>query len=1269
MFAPSVVVTVLCLYIGLLFIVALWVERGSPLSRRLAHSPAVYSLSLAVYCTSWTFYGSVGKAAGSGLMFLAIYLGPTIAIGTWWFVLRKLVRVKSSQRITSIADFISARYGKSRAIAALAACIALIGITPYIALQLKAIISTFTILTIAGHSASWIESNVGPLVVGLMALFTIMFGVRRLDPTERHEGMVTALALECLVKLAAFLAAGVFVTYILYDGFGDIFNRLSQSTYSGLFAGADNDASTYLTWGSLLLLSMSAILFLPRQFHVAVVENSNENHIKTAIWLFPLYMLLINIFVMPIAAGGLLQGLPLQKADTFVLGLPLDSGHPILAMFVFLGGFSAATGMIIVSSMTMSTMAVNHLLIPVIESHRSLAFMKRHLLKARWASVVGILLTGYAFERVIGKSYTLVNIGIISFAAVLQFAPAMIGGLFWRRGSRAGAFAGMSAGFIIWFYTLLLPSFARSGWISSAFLDNGPLGIAFLRPEQLFGITVFSPLANTVFWTIIVNTGLYCAGSLWFASGKEDQRISDLFVDALSDAGRTISGISCRAHIELEGKVQIIRDLFHEYFSDTETEQMLARCLKESGITDRTIVSIADLASFNNEAEQILAGSTGAATAHHAMKQTDIFTPEEAEELAGVYGGILAELKISPEELRERINYYQERENLLSRHSHELEHQVSERTHELRAANDIGKAITSILNPHELMQKVVALICRHFDLAYAAIYINDEEGRYAELKAEAGQPESNENSIRLGDGPVGTTIETGLPHCTDGDDCECRAANKDMEGYICSRLIIPLRASGENIGALNIRRKESGQFHRDLVTVLHTLSDQIAISLVNTRLYRKLEQELIEKTRAQASLAESEDFFRSVTETAKEAIISADDKGMIIYWNRGAENLFGHTAGEIIGQPITALIDEQYRDMHDRGFRNFMSGGSEKITGETVEIEGRRKDKSSFPIELSLASWHKQGRKYITAIIRDITERRENEARIKQSQATILQQEKMASIGQLAAGVAHEINNPTGFVTSNLGTLNTYVNKLTDYMSLQARAIKDASNGSITEDLEQERKKLKIDYVLDDIHDLVNESLDGTERIAKIVRNLKSFARVDESDHKEADINECIESTLNIVWNELKYKAEIKKELGDIPFIKCYPQQLNQVFMNILVNASHAIEDKGEISIRTCQEGKSIKIAISDTGSGIPEDKLPRIFEPFFTTKPVGKGTGLGLSITYDIIKKHNGDLKVDSQVGLGTTFTIILPVVADTQNTSRYPEATDTQPPLSSLT
>jgi len=264
---------------------------------------------------------------------------------------------------------------------------------------------------------------------------------------------------------------------------------------------------------------------------------------------------------------------------------------------------------------------------------------------------------------------------------------------------------------------------------------------------------------------------------------------------------------------------------------------------------------------------------------------------------------------------------------------------------------------------------------------------------------------------------------------------------------------------------------------------------------------------------------------------------------------------------------------------------------------------------------------------------------------LQASQAQVLQSEKMASIGQLAAGVAHEINNPIGFISSNLGTLGKYLERLSGFMTSQTRIIEHAASPEARQELAAFRRELKIDRIVPDIDKLIGESLDGANRVRKIVKDLNTFSRVDKGNSEVADLVECLESAVTIVWNELKYKVTLNRNYGTIPPLNCYPQQLNQVFMNLLVNAGHSIESQGLITITTWSDNKTANVSIADNGCGIDPEHLNRIFEPFFTTKEVGKGTGLGLSISYDIIKKHHGDITVESMVGAGTTFTVRLPL------------------------
>lgn len=380
--APALVVTT---YLGILVGVAIWAERQEARGRRVAGNALVYSLSLGVYATTWTFYGSVGFAARTGLLFLSVYLGPTLTAVVWWWVLRKLVRLKNAHRITSLPDFLALRYEKSQALALLATGVLVAGLIPYVALQLKTMVATLGLVAGGGAALSYPESGrtLGPPLVGLMLLFTIAFGLRRVRPTERHPGLVVALAVECVVKLVAFLAVGAFVTWGLFHGFRDVFRAASEPWLpTPALLGSHGVGE----WLAHLFLSAFAALLLPRQFHVAVVENSHESHIRTAMWFFPAYLLAINVFVLPLALAGLALSGSAEGADTFVLTLPLAADQHALSWLVFLGGFSAGSGMVIVEATALATMISNHAVIPAAQAFRPLRRLRRKVLPVRWAA-------------------------------------------------------------------------------------------------------------------------------------------------------------------------------------------------------------------------------------------------------------------------------------------------------------------------------------------------------------------------------------------------------------------------------------------------------------------------------------------------------------------------------------------------------------------------------------------------------------------------------------------------------------------------------------------------------------------------------------------------------------------------------------------------------------------------------------------------------------------------------------------------------------------
>ena len=635
--SPIIVATSL-FYLAMLFAIAFYADRRAGAGASMIDSPTIYSLSLAVYATSWTFYGSVGRAVNSGISFLTIYLGPTLAVLLWWTVLRKIIRISKANHITSLADFIASRYGKSALLGALVTFIAVIGVVPYIALQLKAVSVSFNVLTQYPDSMAergesvplWSDTTL--YIALLLATFTILFGTRRLDASEHHEGMVAAIAFESLIKLVAFLAVGLYVTFVMYDGFADLFGRANAvpelQRLLTLDSG-DGGSTGFGSWLSLMLLSTLSVLMLPRQFQIAVVENVNESHLEKAIWLFPLYLLLINIFVLPIAFAGVLHfpgGVP--PADMFVLALPLRDQQRGLALLVFVGGLSAATGMIIVETIALSTMVSNGLVMPLLLRVFSLDLagrsdLSRMILNIRRATIVLLVLLGYGYFRLAGEAPALVSIGLISFAAVAQFAPSLLGGIFWRTGNLRGAAAGLSAGFVLWMYTLLLPSFAASGWLPAAFLQEGPFGIEWLRPHQLFGLGGLDEISHSLFWSMLANIGAYVGVSLMSSQDEVERTQALMFVEP--DA-RVLRSRLWRGSASGDA----LNDLLSRFMGEDGAAEAFARFHRSQPLPG---ASDADLVHF---AEMELAGAIGNASARAAVAAVIDEEPLNRDEVMAV---------------------------------------------------------------------------------------------------------------------------------------------------------------------------------------------------------------------------------------------------------------------------------------------------------------------------------------------------------------------------------------------------------------------------------------------------------------------------------------------------------------------------------------------------------------------------------------------------------------------------------------------------------
>jgi Na+/proline symporter/nitrogen-specific signal transduction histidine kinase len=663
-------------YLGLLFAIAYYGDKRADQQRSIISNPYIYALSLAVYCTAWTFYGSVGMATGSGIGFLPIYIGPTLMATLGWLVLRKIIRISKIHHITSIADWIASRYGKSMALGVLATIIAVLGVVPYISLQLKAISNSLMILrgypsiaSPAHLTASPFFADMAFYITIVLAVFAILFGTRHLDATERHEGLVAAIAFESIVKLAAFIAVGVFVTYTVFDGFGDIAARAADSkTLRQLFVMDPAQGHlSYTDWSTYLFISMMAVVFLPRQFQVAVVENVNEKHLHQAIWFFPLYLLAINVFVLPIAFGGALHFSGQEvDPDFFALALPMAFQKETLALLVFIGGTSAATGMVIVETVAMSTMICNELAIPVLlrlpfKRQAPRGDMSRLILRVRRAAIVLILLLGYTYFRYVGEFYTLVSIGLTSFSAIAQFAPAIIGGLFWKEGTRAGAISGLAAGFIVWSYTLIVPALCHTGILPLALITAGPFGLDWLNPHHLFGLHGFNQISHAVFWSMLINLAMYVGVSLFTVPTAMEHTQASLFVDVFKFSERGDDS----AYRRITAMIPDLRSLLAGVLGTERAEMVISGYARQHQIDLKGELK-AD-PGLVSHAEKVLGGVIGSVSAHVMVASVVKEEPLGVQEVMEIL-----------DETRQAIAYGKELERV---------------TTELQAANEKLKAL------------------------------------------------------------------------------------------------------------------------------------------------------------------------------------------------------------------------------------------------------------------------------------------------------------------------------------------------------------------------------------------------------------------------------------------------------------------------------------------------------------------------------------------------------------------------------------------------
>lgn len=694
-------------YVTLLFGVAFMADRAA--LRRgpgFLRSPLLYTLSLSIYCTAWTFYGAVGYAARSGLEFLTIYLGPTLVFVGWWWILRKLVRIGRREGVTSIADLVSSRYGKSTGLGVLVTLIMVVAATPYIALQLQSVTLSFNVFA-SDAPQNWALPDRGATAVwvaGGLVLFTILFGTRNLDAGERHHGIVMAIAVEAVVKLVALLAVGIFVVWGLAAGPAEILARIDASAIGAAPLQPGR-------WLGLTLLSAFAVLSLPRMFQVLVVENADESHLARASWAFPAYLFLMSLFILPIAVTGLDHPGAGANPDLFVLTLPLSEGQGWLAMLAFLGGFSSATSMVIVEAIALATMLSNHVIMPIWLRLRprteGAGDLRIVVLTARRLSIAAVMALGLMYFRLSGGSAALAAIGLIAFAGVAQVLPSVLGGIFWRGATKVGAAAGMTVGTAVWAYTLFLPSFGPGAALSSALFYDGAFGIAWLRPQALFGTGALDPIVHSVLWSLALNTAAFALGSIMSFPDPVERVQGAAFVNVFEDEPRGGGLGWSRGQPEPEALLEMAQRILgaEPALAFFEGE---ARAQGKAGfLPDPTPEMVAAL-------ERRLAAAVGAATAHAMIAplfgQATV-TVEDLMAVANETAQIMeysARLEAQQEELSRTARQLGEANALLTRLSEQKDSFLGQISHELRTPMTSIRAFSEMLAEGELDPDAVA---------------------------------------------------------------------------------------------------------------------------------------------------------------------------------------------------------------------------------------------------------------------------------------------------------------------------------------------------------------------------------------------------------------------------------------------------------------------------------------------------------------------------------------------------------------------------------
>ncbi len=694
---------IIILYLVLLFIIANIAERLKSKGKFLFPPALIYGLSFTVFCTAWTYFGSIGIASRKGIEFLPIYLGPTLFMPLIAIVLLKIIRICKSQHITNIADFISSRYGKNSPIGTMVAVFFIIGVIPYIAIQLKAISSCFQLLSNAsiatGNFFLW---DTTLYITIALAVFIILYGLRNIDTTETHTGIMTAVAVESIVKLVAFLVAGIVICFYFFAVPGDIYHhKIIEESYIHLLQFSANENG--FSWFILLLLSGLAMILLPRQFQVAVVENVEEKHLLKATWIFPLYLFLINIFVLPIAlAGNIIFAQSPTDTDFYLLSIPLFLHAKWLAVIVFIGGFSAATSMLIVETIALTNMVSNNIVLPLLFGQKIVnpnsKRLQQIIVDSRRIGVFVILLAAYIFEKLVAERFSLVSIGLISFAAVAQFAPAVILGIYWKQANLKAAFTGIFIGFACWFYMLIFPSLSSIHPIIESIVKEGLFHISILKPTAFLGLHNLDVLTHGVFWSLLLNTLSFVFVSINFSASKQEEFQAKIFVEINANFQKDLYSLPWKG-ITL---VKDIKLLINNFIGEERGQNLLDGYAKRYDIVIKNENDVADIriVSF---VERILGGVIGAASARLMISNVTKNEEISKDEVLNIvkesqqFIELNKELRKKTLELTKTSNELKNANELLKNMDEQKDEFLYTVTHELRTPLSSIRALSEIL--------------------------------------------------------------------------------------------------------------------------------------------------------------------------------------------------------------------------------------------------------------------------------------------------------------------------------------------------------------------------------------------------------------------------------------------------------------------------------------------------------------------------------------------------------------------------------------------